>query len=121
MQTLVLVLMVVICFNFVLKQSFHGMIYVVVLAALSALFAGLMWPVAIEQSKMQIAQWLANPSLMLDTSVILTVDVALQLWYCLVSADRLNHVEESRTRKVIAEVLSAFPGLLFFAVLSAFW
>ena len=111
MKTLVLLLMIVIGFNFVLKQSFRGMFYVGVLALLSAGFVALLWPVAIEQSKMQI------PDLMLDTSVILTVDVALQMWFCILCADRLNNVAESRSRKVLLAVLSLFPGLLFFGVL----
>ena len=117
MKTLVLLLMIVIGFNFVLKQSFRGMLYVAVLALLSAGFVALLWPVAIEQSKMQIAQWLASPDLMLDTSVILAVDVALQMWFCILSADRLNSVAESRSRKVLMAVLAVFPGLLFFGVL----
>ena len=33
--------------------------------------AGLMWPYAIEQSKTQIANWLSNQPLMLDTACLL--------------------------------------------------
>ncbi len=117
MQTLVMILMLVICFNFLLKQSFRSVWYVVALAVLSALFVGLLWPVAIEQSKMQIASWLANPALMLDTSVLLTVDVALQMWFCISAADRSSGVEQGRAQRVLARVLDFFPGVLFFGVL----
>lgn len=117
MQTLVMILMLVIGFNFLLKQSFRSVWYVAVLAVLSALFVGLLWPVAIEQSKMQIASWLANPALMLDTSVLLTVDVALQMWFCIVGADRWTGMEQGRAQRVLARVLDFFPGLLFFGVL----
>ena len=117
MQTLVMLLMLVICANFLLKQSFHKMLFVCTVALIAALFVGFLWPVAIEQSKMQISGWLANPALMLDTSVILTIDVALQMWFCIVSADKLNGLEQRKTQKVIYHILSVFPGMLFFAVL----
>lgn len=117
MQTLVLLLMIVIGFNFVLKQSFRGMLYVAVLALLSAGFVALLWPVAIEQSKMQIAQWLASPDLMLNTSVILTVDVALQMWFCIASADRASGVKHQKALRLWLYLLDIFPGLLFFGVL----
>lgn len=117
MQTLVLILMIVVCFNFMLKHTFHGMVFVAVVAVISALFVGFLWPVAIEQSKMQIAAWLSNPALMLDTSVILTIDVALQMWFCIASADRMTGVAAKKSQKLCYGVLSVFPGILFFGVI----
>ena len=55
MDTVVLVLMLLTAFNFLLKQTFWKAIAVGAIAAVCAVFAGLMWPYAIEQSKSQIA------------------------------------------------------------------
>ena len=74
MDTVVLVLMLLTAFNFLLKQTFWKLIAVGIITAICAVFAGLMWPYAIEQSKTQIANWLSNQLLMLDTSVLLSVD-----------------------------------------------
>ena len=117
MQTLVMLLMLVICANFLLKQSFHKMLVVCAVALIAALFVGFLWPVAIEQSKMQISGWLANPALMLDTSVILTIDVALQMWFCIASADRASGVKHKKALRLWLYLLDIFPGLLFFGVL----
>ena len=65
MDTVVLVLMLLTAFNFLLKQTFWKLIAVGIIAAICAVFAGLMWPYAIEQSKTQIANWLSNQPLML--------------------------------------------------------
>ena len=79
METVVFVLMILVCFNFMLKQTYRKLRSVLVISVICALFVGLMWPYAIEQSKTQIADWLANPALMLDTSVVLSVEVVLQM------------------------------------------
>ena len=78
METVVFVLMILVCFNFMLKQTYRKLRSVLVISVICALFVGLMWPYAIEQSKTQIADWLANPALMLDTSVVLSVEVVLR-------------------------------------------
>ena len=83
MHSLVLVLMVLVCFNFMLKQTWHKKWSVAAHALAAALFTGFMWPFAIEQSRSQIDEWLSNPALMLDTSVIITVEVILQMAFCL--------------------------------------
>ena len=51
MYSLVVILMVLVCFNFVLKQSWHKRWTVLLHAAAAALFTGLMWPVAVRQSR----------------------------------------------------------------------
>ena len=79
METVVVVLMILVCFNFMMKQTFRKRGSVAAIAVVATLFVGLMWPYAIQQSKTQIADWLANVQLMLDTSVVLTVEVALQM------------------------------------------
>ena len=49
-----------------------------------------MCPYAIQQSKTQIADWLADVQLMLDTSVVLTVEVALQMAFCMLAVHVLT-------------------------------
>ena len=86
METVVLVLMILVCFNFMLKQTYRKLRSVLAISVICALFVGLMWSYAIEQSKTQIADWLANPALMLDTSVVLSVEVVLQMTFCMLAA-----------------------------------
>lgn len=117
MQTVVLVLMILTVFNFMLKQTFHRWYYILAVAVVAALFTGLMWPVAIEQSKSQIASWLENSTLMLDTSVLLTIEVAVQMGFCLLAANQLTGGIGKRITCWIYRVLWFFPGILIFAVL----
>ena len=70
METVVVVLMILVCFNFMMKQTFRKRGSVAAIAVVATLFVGLMWPYAIQQSKTQIADWLANVQLMLDTSTL---------------------------------------------------
>lgn len=60
MKTIVLVMMILVCFNYILKQTYQKFYSVVFYAAVCALFTSLMWPYAIEQSKSQISVWLSD-------------------------------------------------------------
>lgn len=117
METVVCVLMGLVCFNFILKQTFRKWRSVAVISLVCALFTGLMWPYAIEQSKTQVADWLSNPSLMLDTSVVLTLEVIIQMAFCMLAV----HVQSAgplRRRTVWAyRLLRWFPGILVLPVL----
>lgn len=117
METVVFILMILVCFNFMLKQTYRKRWSVVAIAVVSALFVGLMWCYAIEQSKTQIADWLANPELMQDTAVLLTLEVALQMSFCMLAA----HIQTTgRIRKRtlwLYRALRWFPGILIFPVL----
>ena len=117
MQTVVLALMLVVSVSFMLKQSFLSWKWTVGMALVAALWVGLSWPLAIEQSKMQIADWLSNPALMADTAVLLTIEVALQMAFCIVEATYGGQTGLSKRRKLLLNVLRYFPSLLFFAVL----
>ena len=97
METVVLVMMILVCFNYMLKQTYRKIYSVLLSAAVCALFVGLMWPYAIEQSKSQISDWLADSSLMLDIAVILTLEVAIQMSFCILSA----HIQTSGKVKPI--------------------
>lgn len=117
METVVLVMMIVVCFNYLLKQTWRKPFYVAFSAVVCALLVGLAWPWAIEQSKNQIAGWLADSALMLDMAVLLTLEVALQMTFCVVAA----HIHTAGRVKPsvvwIYRLLRWFPGLLVFPVL----
>ena len=111
MDTVVLVMMIVVCFNYLLKQTWRKPRFVALSAVVCALFVGLAWPWAIEQSKNQIADWLADSALMLDLAVLLTLEVALQMTFCVVAAHihTAGRVKPSVVR--LYRLLRWFPGL----------
>lgn len=117
MNTVVLVLMLLTAFNFLLKQTFWKSVAVGIIALVCALFSGLMWPYAIEQSKTQIADWLGNTALMLDTSVVLTIEVSLQMAYAMLAVHVANDYPIKRRTLLTYRLLRWFPGLLIFPVL----
>lgn len=117
METVVFVLMILVCFNFMLKQTYRKPLSVGLIAAVCALFVGLMWPYAIEQSKTQIADWLANPALMLDTAVLLTIEVALQMSFCMLAAHVQTTGPIRRRTLRLYKALRWFPGILIFPTL----
>ena len=83
MESVVSTLMILVCFNFVLKQTLVARTTMFVSVVVLSLFVALVWNVAIEQSKTQISAWLADSALMLDIAVVLSVDVIVQLAYCI--------------------------------------
>ena len=117
METLVLVMMILVCFSFVLKQTFHGVKEIMIISVLVAFFVGMTWPLAIEQSKMQIAAWIADQKLMLDMAVLLSIDVALTMLFCVHHVDLKTSEHVSRRKWVFFIFLKYFPGLLVFPVL----
>lgn len=117
METVVLVMMIVVCFNYLLKQTWRKPFYVAFSAVVCALLVGLAWPWAIEQSKNQIAGWLADSALMLDMAVLLTLEVALQMTFCIVAA-HIHSAGRVKPSVVWAyRLLRWFPGLLIYPVL----
>lgn len=117
MQTIVLALMLLVIFSFVLKQCLLSWKATVAAAVVAMLWVGFSWPWAIEQSKTQIADWLSNPAMMADTAVLLTVQVALQMAFCVVEAAFGDRKGLSRRQKAWLAVLRHFPDVLFLAVL----
>ena len=58
METVVFVLMILVCFNFMLKQTYRKLRSVLVISVICALFVGLMWPYAIAARACCSAAWL---------------------------------------------------------------
>jgi len=116
-ETVVLVIILLVCFNFVLKQTYRKLWMVGAISLLCALFVAFAWPWAIEQSKSQIQDWLNNPQLMLDTAVVLFIEVVIQMAYCLMAVHLMNTGKVRRRTLFIYKLLRWFPGLLIFPVL----
>ncbi len=117
METVAVVLMTLVCFNFMLKQTFLKPRSIGVISFICALFVGLMWPYAIEQSKSQISDWLSDSALMLDVAVILTLEVAVQMAFCLLSVHIQTSEKVSHRTMLAYRFLRWFPGVLIFPVL----
>lgn len=97
----------------VLKLSFCKTYIAWGIAALSAVLIGSSCPLAIEQSKTQITDWLSNPSLMTDTAILINIEVALQMVFCIM---HLRH-HKNNIKKTVYILLEYFPGILFLFVL----
>ena len=110
-------MMILVCFSFVLKQTFHGVKEIMIISVLVAFFVGMAWPFAIEQSKTQIAAWIADQKLMLDMAVLLSVDVALTMLFCVHHVDLKTSEHVGRRKWMFYIALKYFPGLLVFPVL----
>lgn len=108
-----------VCFNFILKQTFLPWSGKVVIALVSMLFVGLSWSFAIEQSKTQIASWINDAALMQDLAVVLTLDVVVQLSFCLLVVKKETSQQMGKHMKGYYLFLKWFPGIVFFPVLFA--
>lgn len=117
METVVVVLMIIVCFNYLLKQTYRKPYFILFSALVSALFVGLMWPYAIEQTKTQITDWLNNPQLMRDTAVILSIDVIVQIAYSMLAVHIMTTGKVKPRTLFIYRVLRWFPGILIYPVL----
>lgn len=117
MDTIVWILILLTAFNFLLKQTFWKPVATSVATGIAAVFVLLVWPYAIEQSKTRIADWLSDNQLMLDTSVILTLELSLQMAFCLLSVHVANFSPVKRRMMWAYRVLYRFPGVLILPVL----
>ena len=117
MDTIVLILILLTAFNFLLKQTFWKPVAVGAAAGIATIFVILLWPYAIEQSKTQIADWLSDNQLMLYTSVVLTLEIVVQMAFCLLAVHVANY-SPVKNRMMVAYRLSYwFPGVLIIPVL----
>ena len=75
METVVVVLMILVSFNFLLKLTYCKLWTVGVIAIVSLFVCRTDVGLPSSSRKPRIADWLSNPQLMLDTSVILSLEV----------------------------------------------
>jgi hypothetical protein len=109
--------MILIAFNTCLKLTFLKLWQVGIVTLALTLFVGCSWHYAIEQSRTQIADWISNPTLMLDTSVLLMLEVAWQMSYCLLAAHLLYSGRLKRRTLWLYRMLRWMPGVLILPVL----
>lgn len=119
MEIVVTIIMLMVGFNFILKLTYHRLAGVLVTCAVATLFVLLVEGEATGQSKTRISDWLNRSELMLDTSVVLTVDVFFQVSFCIIVAKRLAGETLTRTGRIILILTQWFPGLLIFLTLFA--
>lgn len=117
MYSLVVMLMILVCFNFIIKQTWHKWQSVLAQAAVAGIFTGAVWPFAVRQSRSQIEMWLSDSQLMLDTAVVVSIEVILQLAFCLLAARIITSGRLKRSTILAYKILRWFPGVLIFAVL----
>lgn len=117
MYSFVVMLMILVCFNFIIKQTWHKWQSVLAQAAVAGIFTGAVWPFAVRQSRSQIEMWLSDSQLMLDTAVVVSIEVILQMAFCLLAARIMTSGRLKRSTILAYKILRWFPGVLIFAVL----
>ena len=118
METVILAIMALSVVSFILKLTFHRLPGLLTMGLLAALFILIVAEPATGLSKTLISDWLSSPQLMLDTAVVLTVDVAVQIYFCYLYADARGRKLTMRERATMGVCLW-LPGLLIFPVLAA--
>lgn len=119
MEIVVIVIMLLVSFSLMLKLTYLPLYGKVAVGLACALFVGLNLESATAQSKTQIDDWLHNPELMLDIAVLLTIDVALQIVFCILYARRLAGEKLSKTETVTSQLALWIPGILIIPTLFA--
>jgi hypothetical protein len=119
MEIIVAIIMLLVSFSVLLKLTYLPGWGRTVVSLVLAMFVGFSWDFAANQSKTQIAEWIYNPGLMLDIAVILTVDVILQIAFCITSSGLVFGERLSRSTAIIHAVCKWIPGILIFPVLLA--
>jgi hypothetical protein len=119
MEIIIGIIMLLVSFSVLLKLTYLPGWGRTVVSLVLAMFVGFSWDFAANQSKTQIAEWIYNPGLMLDIAVILTVDVILQIAFCITSSGLVSGERLSRSTAIIHAVCKWIPGILIFPVLLA--
>lgn len=112
METVVILIMFMVGLSFVLKLTFMRPWQMLAEAIILAFVTISTTDIAISQSKIQISEWLQTPDLMLYLAVILTIDVTLQIAFCLFMINKPDKLKG----RIIKSLLLYIPGLLIFPV-----
>lgn len=112
METVIILIMFMVGLSFVLKLTFMRPWQMIAEVLILAIATVSTTDIAISQSKLQISEWLQTPDVMLDLAVLLTLDVALQIVFCLCM---INNPVKLKDR-VLKDLLLYIPGLLIFPV-----
>lgn len=118
MEIVVLVIMLLVCLIFLLKLTFVGWTARLVICFIAALFIFFSVDLASEQSNAMIEKWMSRQDIMLDVSVLIIVEVAFQVYFCLL-AGAVKYEQLSLGNRVGYMICRYFPGPLFLPVLFA--
>lgn len=119
MDTVILIIMVLTGCSLILKLTYLPIYGRVIICLVSGLYIVLTRDFASVQSKTQIAEWIQNPGLMLDIAVLLTIDVAMQITFCILQAKKISGDKLSRMELIVCQTTLWFPGILIFPTLLA--
>lgn len=119
MEIVVTVIMLLVIFSMILKMTYLPVAGRLAIGLLCALFIVFDLDLAASQSKTRIDDWLGNPELMLDIAVLLTIDVGMQIAFCIFEARSIAGEKLSKTGNIIRQVTMWVPGILIFPTLFA--
>lgn len=119
MEIVVIIVMLLVIFSVMLKMTYLPRFMCVPVGLVLALFVGENWEFASSQSKTQIADWLQNPRLMLDMAVLLTIDVFMQITFCILDVKQIYKEKLNRTETIVRTITLWIPGILIFPTLLA--
>lgn len=117
MEALAATLIILTVTGTAIKESFPKTHIAAAASFILAVFTGIMWPLAIEQSSTRISAWLADRELMKNVAVILSLEVTLQITYCILSVNIMTGEKTGRRKMLALKILEYIPGLLVFPVL----
>lgn len=116
MEVVVIFILLLVIFTLLLRMSLNSRIVAATWCLAAALFVLATREAATAQSKSTIAEWLTRPELMLDTAVWITLDVAFQIGYCLLTAKAVGGMLK-KSEQVALRLFSLLPGALIFPTL----
>lgn len=119
MELLLIIVMFMVVLSVLLKMTFLPQHLRVPVCVVLAFFVGECWEYAAVQSKSQMALWLQNSELMLDMAVVLTIDVFMQISFCILESRRFSGAKLSKSENVARLVTLCLPGILIFPTLLA--
>ena len=120
MEALVTVMIVFVCLDFVVRLTFLRPAYMLATAFACALFTGLMCPVAADQTTTALSGFISDRALMLDTAVLLSVDILSGITFCWLSVMKMDGNIGGLRQKMLLCFTAYFPGTTIFLVLFYF-
>lgn len=109
--------MILVSFNLALKLTLCKPWTIYVVAVVCTLFVLETWQMAAGQSKTQIADWINNRPLMLNTSVVISIEVLIHISYCIMAVHLQNSGMLKKRTIYMYRVLRLYPGILILLVL----
>lgn len=123
MEVIVHILLVSIFINTLLKLSFWKLPYQILFGVLLGGFVLYTYPIAIEQSKTQMAQWLQDSAILSNMAVLVTIEAIVYISFCFLSFKYL-HTNQTNRKYLMLKMYSGvlvFPVALYVVIQSVFY